>query len=106
MTPVTPKGDGQLPGEPGWLNPAGIAGGPLQMRFWASRRQCGSNPGALQRHLGPETGMWEITPEKSASIRQPHWHRNLDVKRPYRRCAGSHDPEVVMIEAVVPIKAD
>jgi hypothetical protein len=27
-------------------------------------------------------------------------------KRPYRRCAGSHHPEVVMIEAVVPIKAD
>jgi transposase-like protein len=31
---------------------------------------------------------------------------HLDEKRPYRRCAGSHDPEVVMIEAVVPIKAD
>jgi hypothetical protein len=32
--------------------------------------------------------------------------RQVDVKRPYRRCAGSHDPEVVMIEAIVPIKAD
>jgi hypothetical protein len=44
--------------------------------------------------------------DKSASIRQLHWHRRLDVKRPYRRCTGSHDPEVVMIEAVVPINAD
>jgi hypothetical protein len=26
-----------------------------------------------------------ITPVKSASIRQPHWHRHLDVKRPFRR---------------------
>jgi len=31
-----------------------------------------------------QTGMWEITPAKSASIRQPHWHRYLDVKRPTR----------------------
>jgi hypothetical protein len=31
-----------------------------------------------------QTGMWEITPGKSASIRQPHWHRLLDVKRPTR----------------------
>jgi hypothetical protein len=30
----------------------------------------------------------------------------VDEKRPYRRCAGSHDPEPVMIKAVVPIKAD
>src|ERR1017187_10309736 len=36
----------------------------------------------------PETGMWEITPGKSASIRQPHWHRHLDVKRPTRLRAG------------------
>jgi len=54
----------------------------------------------------PETGLWEITPGKWASILQPHWHRHLDVKRPYRGCAGGHDPEVVMIEAVVPVKAD
>ena len=26
--------------------------------------------------------MWEITPRKSASSRQPHWHRHVDVKRP------------------------
>jgi hypothetical protein len=32
--------------------------------------------------------------------------RQVDGKRAYRRSAGSHDPEVVMIEAVVPIKAD
>jgi hypothetical protein len=32
----------------------------------------------------PETGLWEITLDKSASIRQPHWHRHLDVKRPTR----------------------
>jgi hypothetical protein len=25
----------------------------------------------------PETGMGEITAAKSASIRQPHWHRHL-----------------------------
>jgi len=34
-----------------------------------------------------ETGMWEITPHKSASIRQPHWHRLLDVKRPFHSLA-------------------
>src|ERR1022692_4785964 len=33
---------------------------------------------------GSETGFSEITPAKSASIRQPHWHRHLDVKRPTR----------------------
>ena len=27
----------------------------------------------------PETGMWEITHGKSASIRQSHWHRHLAV---------------------------
>jgi hypothetical protein len=48
---------------------------------------------------------WGLLPE-SATIRQLHWHRHFDVKRPYRRCAGSHGPEVVMIEAVVLIKAD
>jgi hypothetical protein len=31
---------------------------------------------------------------------------HLDEKRPYRRCAGGHDPEVVMNEAVVQVKAD
>jgi hypothetical protein len=36
----------------------------------------------------PLTGLWEITPGKSASIRQPHWHRHLDVKRPTRLRAG------------------
>jgi len=34
--------------------------------------------------IWPETGMWEIAPGKWASIRQPHWHRHLDVKRPNR----------------------
>ena len=34
----------------------------------------------------PETGLWEITLDKSASIRQPHWHRHLDVKRPTLTC--------------------
>jgi hypothetical protein len=28
----------------------------------------------------------KIGTDKSASIRQPHWHRRLDVKRPTRRC--------------------
>src|SRR5208283_1484 len=32
--------------------------------------------------------MWEITPEKSATIRQRHWPRHLDVKRPMRQRAG------------------
>lgn len=31
-----------------------------------------------------KSGTWEISPGKWASIRQPHWHRHLDVKRPYR----------------------
>jgi hypothetical protein len=48
--------------------------------------------------------MWEIPSDKSAS--GDGTARQLDVKRPYRRCAGSHNPEVVMIEAIVPIKAD
>jgi hypothetical protein len=26
----------------------------------------------------------EYVPQESASIRQPHWHRHLDVKRPNR----------------------
>jgi hypothetical protein len=30
----------------------------------------------------------------------------VDEKRANRRCGDSHDPEVVMIEAVVAIKAD
>jgi hypothetical protein len=31
----------------------------------------------------PILGAWpEITPDESASIRQPHWHRHLDEKRP------------------------
>jgi hypothetical protein len=37
-----------------------------------------------QHGSDPETGIGEITPRKSASIRQPHWHRRLDVKRPTR----------------------
>jgi hypothetical protein len=28
--------------------------------------------------------MWEITRGESASILEPHWHRDLDVKRPNR----------------------
>ena|ERR1017187_5313051 len=32
--------------------------------------------------------MWEITNDKSASIRQPHWHPHLDVKRPTHRLGG------------------
>ena len=33
--------------------------------------------------------MWEITIGESASIRQPHWHRHLDVKRPLLPCADA-----------------
>src|SRR5271165_4329674 len=45
-----------------------------------------SIPGPInqQPRSWPQTGMWEITSDKSASIRQPHWHRHLDVKRPSR----------------------
>src|ERR1035437_4793447 len=39
-----------------------------------------------------------ITPYKSASIRQPHWHRHLDVKRPTRRSATPDSPEVLLGE--------
>ena len=38
----------------------------------------------------PEIGMWEIAPGKSPSIRQPHWHCNLDVKRPFRAVEELH----------------
>src|SRR5271157_5819412 len=44
--------------------------------------------------------MWEITPAKSASIRQPHWHRQLDVKRPTRRSATPDSPEVLFWEPI------
>ena len=30
----------------------------------------------------------EISPVKSASIQQPHWHCHLDVKRPTHRVGG------------------
>src|ERR1022692_4530826 len=39
---------------------------------------------------GSETGFSEITPAKSGSIRQPHWHRHLDVKRPTRAVEELH----------------
>src|ERR1022692_3568464 len=58
------------------------------------------------RNDHPTRDLQTTANRRSARSRQPHWHRHLDVKRPYRRCAGSHDPEAVMIEAVVPIKAD
>ena len=38
-----------------------------------------------QHGSDPETGIGEITPRKSASIRQPHWHR----QRHFRRCLPS-----------------
>src|ERR1017187_2965142 len=41
-------------------------------------------PCSTPNYHGPQAGMWEITNDKSASIRQPHWHRHLDVKRPNR----------------------
>ncbi len=33
----------------------------------------------VETRSDPETGMWQMTPGKWASIRQPHWHRRLDV---------------------------
>src|SRR5271165_3109014 len=50
-----------------------------EMSTAKSANVCKSSP------LGRKPGMWEITPEKSATIRQRHWHRHLDVKRPFRR---------------------
>src|ERR1035441_4106365 len=48
-----------------------------------------AQPGSYaQIAYSPETGMWEITIGESASIRQPHWHRHLDVKRPTRGCGA------------------
>src|SRR5664280_3739044 len=41
-----------------------------------------------RRPYADQTGMWEITNDKSASIRQPHWHPHLDVKRPTHRLGG------------------
>ena len=38
----------------------------------------------------PQTGMCEITPGRSASIRQPHWYRLLAVKRPTRTVEELH----------------
>src|ERR1019366_156423 len=38
------------------------------------------------------------SPEKSASIRQPHWHRHLDVKRPFRRTGMPDACEVLFRE--------
>jgi len=46
-----------------------------------------------------ETGTWEITPGKSGSIRQPHWHRHLDVKRPNHGCGTTN--EAVWFTSVV-----
>jgi hypothetical protein len=50
--------------------------------------------------------MWEITPARVGRHPVTARHGHLDVKRMYRRCSGSHHPEAVMIEAIVPIKAD
>ena len=34
-------------------------------------------------------GHTPISNEMSASVRQPHWHRHLDVKRPLLPCADA-----------------
>jgi len=49
--------------------------------------ECSAKPSLVTR---PETGMSEITPGKWASIRQPHWHRHLDVKCPTRAVEELH----------------
>ena len=41
---------------------------------------------SVRRSSASKTAWPEITPDESASIRQPHWHLHLDVKRPNRRC--------------------
>jgi len=43
---------------------------------------------SVRRTSASKTAWPEITPHRSASIRQPHWHRHLDVKRPTHLCAG------------------
>jgi len=55
-----------------------------------SLTQFRSNRAVFKTGSWPETGMWEITPEKPARIRQPHWHRHLDVKRPMRGCDAAN----------------
>ena len=45
-----------------------------------------------------------IGTDKSASVYE--CFSSGRITRPYRRCAGGHAPEAVMIEAVVSVKAD
>jgi hypothetical protein len=40
---------------------------------------------AFARHTGPKPACGRLLPR---SIRQPHWHRHLDVKRPTRGCGA------------------
>src|SRR5271167_2563276 len=47
--------------------------------------------------------MWEITP-MSASIRQPHWHRHLDVKRPTRAVEELHQVAATRTERRLLVK--
>jgi len=37
-------------------------------------------------HLAPYLNRMEYVPRELASIRQPHWHRHLAVKRPTLSC--------------------
>jgi hypothetical protein len=43
---------------------------------------------SVRRTSAPKTAWPEITPDESASIRQPHWHRHLDGKRPTHGLSG------------------
>jgi hypothetical protein len=56
--------------------------------------------GETARHIGPKPACGKLLREVG---QHPVAARQLDGERPYRRCAGNHDPEVVMIEAVVPM---
>ena len=45
---------------------------------------------SVRRTSASKTAWPEITPDESASIRQPHWHRRLDVKRPNHGCGATN----------------
>src|SRR5664280_1331123 len=48
----------------------------------------------------------EITLNKSASIRQPHWHRHLDVKRPTRAVEELHQVAATRTERRLFVQVD
>jgi len=56
--------------------------------------------------LGVQTGVWETTPGKSSSIRQPHWHRHLVAYRPSRAVEELHQVAATRTERRQIVKVD